>query len=89
MEWLVLGVFCGGLLLCLLLDVSILYALLAGLLLFFAPLFSLLRKRKKRQEKYYLPNTSATASTSTSTPLGRVFTATQERAGQSPVKNRA
>lgn len=34
MEWLVLGVFCGGLLLCLLFDVSILYALLAGLLLF-------------------------------------------------------
>ena len=34
MEWLVLGLFCGGLILCLLLDVSILYALLAGLLLF-------------------------------------------------------
>ena len=34
MEWLVLGLFCGGLLLCLLLDWSILYALLAGLLLF-------------------------------------------------------
>ena len=29
------------------------------------------------------------ASTSTSTFLGRVFTATQERAGQSPVKNLA
>ena len=34
MEWLVLGTFCGGLILCLLLDVSILYALLFGLLLF-------------------------------------------------------
>ena len=34
MEWLVLGLFCGGLILCLLLDVSILYALLFGLLLF-------------------------------------------------------
>ena len=34
MEWLVLGLFCGGLILCLLLDWSILYALLAGLLLF-------------------------------------------------------
>ena len=34
MEWLVLGLFCGGLICCLLLDVSILYALLAGLLLF-------------------------------------------------------
>lgn len=34
MEWLVLGLFCSGLLLCLLLDWSILYALLAGLLLF-------------------------------------------------------
>ena len=32
---------------------------------------------------------SAMASTSTSTFLGRVFTATQERAGQSPVKNLA
>ena len=34
MEWLVLGLFCVGLLACLLLDVSILYALAAGLLLF-------------------------------------------------------
>ena len=34
MEWLVLGLFCGGLLLCLLLDMSILYALSLGLLLF-------------------------------------------------------
>lgn len=34
MEWLVLGLFCGGLILCLLLGWSILYALLAGLLLF-------------------------------------------------------
>lgn len=34
MEWLVLGLFCVGLLVCLLLDASILYALLAGLLLF-------------------------------------------------------
>ena len=34
MEWLVLGLFCGGLILCLLLDVSILWALLFGLLLF-------------------------------------------------------
>ena len=34
MEWLVLGLCCGGLILCLLLDWSILYALLAGLLLF-------------------------------------------------------
>ena len=34
MEWLVLGLFCGGLVLCLLLDVSILYALAGGLLLF-------------------------------------------------------
>lgn len=34
MEWLVLGLFCGGLILCLGLDVSILYALVAGLLLF-------------------------------------------------------
>ena len=34
MEWLVLGLFCGGLILCLLLDWSILYALLVGLLLF-------------------------------------------------------
>ena len=34
MEWLVLGLFCGGLILCLLLDASILYALSAGLLLF-------------------------------------------------------
>ncbi len=34
MEWLVLGSFCVGLLLCLLLDASILYALAAGLLLF-------------------------------------------------------
>ena len=34
MEWLVLGLFCGGLIACLLLDVSILYALAAGLLLF-------------------------------------------------------
>lgn len=34
MEWLVLGVFAGGLIGCLLLDVSILYALLLGLLLF-------------------------------------------------------
>ena len=36
MEWLVLGLFCIGLLVCLLLNVSILYALLAGLLLFLA-----------------------------------------------------
>ena len=36
MEWLVLGLFCAGLVLCLVLDVSILYALLAGLLLFLA-----------------------------------------------------
>ena len=35
MEWLVLGLFCAGLVLCLALDASILYALLAGLLLFF------------------------------------------------------
>ena len=34
MEWLVLGLFCGGLVVCLLLNVSILWALLAGLLLF-------------------------------------------------------
>ena len=34
MEWLVLGLFCGGLILCLLLDWSILYALLVGLLFF-------------------------------------------------------
>ncbi len=34
MEWLVLGIFFCGLILCLLLDVSILYALLFGLLLF-------------------------------------------------------
>lgn len=34
MEWLVLGLFCGGLVCSLLLGVSILYALLAGLLLF-------------------------------------------------------
>ena len=34
MEWLVLGLFCGGLLLCLALDLSILYALVAGLALF-------------------------------------------------------
>ena len=34
MEWLVLGLFCGGLSLCLVLDWSILDALLAGLLLF-------------------------------------------------------
>ena len=34
MEWLVLGLFCGGLVTCLLLDVSILYALGAGLGLF-------------------------------------------------------
>ena len=34
MEWLVLGLFCGGLILFLLLDWSILYALLVGLLLF-------------------------------------------------------
>ncbi len=34
MEWLVLGLFCAGLVLCLALDASILYALLAGLLLF-------------------------------------------------------
>ncbi len=34
MEWLVLGLFCGGLVACLLLDVSILYALGAGLGLF-------------------------------------------------------
>ena len=34
MEWIALGLFCGGLILCLLLDVSILYALLFGLLLF-------------------------------------------------------
>ena len=36
MEWLVLGSFCVGLVVCLVLDVSILYALLAGLLLFLA-----------------------------------------------------
>ena len=34
MEWLVLGLFCGGLVACLLLNVSILYALGAGLGLF-------------------------------------------------------
>ncbi len=34
MEWLVLGLFCAGLVACLLLDASILYALAAGLLLF-------------------------------------------------------
>lgn len=34
MEWLVLGLFCAGLVLCLALDVSILCALLVGLLLF-------------------------------------------------------
>ena len=35
MEWLVLGLFCGMLLACLVLDLSILYALCAGLVLFF------------------------------------------------------
>ncbi len=34
MAWLVLGLFCGALLLCILFDISILYALLFGLLLF-------------------------------------------------------
>ena len=34
MEWIVLGLFCGGLILCLLLNASILYALAGGLLLF-------------------------------------------------------
>ena len=34
MEWFVLGLFCGGLILCLLLNASILYALAGGLLLF-------------------------------------------------------
>ena len=48
-----------------------------------------LRKRKSGKRKAYPSTTSAIASTSTLTPLGRVLTATQERAGQSPVKNRA
>lgn len=34
MEWITLGLFCGGLLLCVILDISILYALTAGLLIF-------------------------------------------------------
>ena len=34
MEWLTLGAFCGGLLLCIVLDISIIYALLAGLVIF-------------------------------------------------------
>ena len=34
MEWMVLGLFCAGLLLCIVLDFSILYALAAGLVLF-------------------------------------------------------
>lgn len=34
MEWITLGLFCGGLLLCVILDLSILYALTAGLLIF-------------------------------------------------------
>ena len=34
MEWLTLGAFCGGLLLCIVLDVSIIYALIAGLGIF-------------------------------------------------------
>ena len=34
MEWITLGLFCAGLLLCIVLDLSILYALVAGLVIF-------------------------------------------------------
>ena len=49
----------------------------------------LFTEKKRSQKVPYLSTVSAMASTSTRTFLGRVFTATQERAGQSPVKKRA